>query len=319
MPFSTDLPTPPAPLVPPDTDVSLLAGFMLNVDHLLASELVAIGTPEECWAALMLWCRAWKQIPAGSLPNDERVLASFSGAGRRWPKVREVALRGFVRCTDGRLYHRFLCAEVQRASARHTAFQERRDADRKRLAAWREKRRGNGGDTPPETPVETHFVALETERDGTGRDVEGKKEPNGSSFPDSDTKEACASLDCRAQDARTPPKEARGNGGSARRPKPKIQIAPDWQPDLADCAFAAARGWDGRRIGEEADAFADRCKRDQAAYADWNAAWRNWCRNADKFTPRPNGEAASRHTPARSGSFATAARNVAARYDVGDK
>lgn len=181
MPFSTDLPTPPAPLVPPDTDVSVLAGFMLNVDHLLASELVAIGTPEECWAALMLWCRAWKQIPAGSLPNDERVLASFSGAGRRWPKVREVALRGFVLCTDGRLYHRFLCQDVLRASARQTVYRDRRETDRKRLSEWRAKRRGNGGDTP----VETRVVALETRQDRTGQDVVGKKEPNGSSFPTS--------------------------------------------------------------------------------------------------------------------------------------
>ena len=175
MPFSTDLPDPP---VPADCDLSALPGFMLDVDRLLASELVAIGTPEECWAALMLWCRAWKQVPAGSLPNDDRVLASFSGAGRRWPKVREVALHGFMLCSDGRLYHRFLCQDVLRASARQQAYQERRDTDRKRLSEWRAKRLSNG----VETPNETRFVALETGTD-TGRDIEGKKEPNGSSFP----------------------------------------------------------------------------------------------------------------------------------------
>lgn len=134
--------TVPDPFVAATCDCTDLDGFMLNVERLLASELVAIGTPEECWAALMLWCRAWKQIPAGSLPNDERILASFSGAGRRWAKVRGVALHGFVLCTDGRLYHRFLCAEASRAYARKLAFQGKRETDRKRLSKWREDRGG---------------------------------------------------------------------------------------------------------------------------------------------------------------------------------
>src|SRR5215469_10930319 len=102
----------PAPLVPADVERLRFSGFMLDVDRLLASELVALGSPEECWAALMLWCRAWKQSPPASLPDDERVLAAFSGAGKRWPKVRTVAMRGFVKCNDGRWYHRVLAAEV---------------------------------------------------------------------------------------------------------------------------------------------------------------------------------------------------------------
>jgi hypothetical protein len=137
----------------------MLSDFRLNVDRLLASELVAIATPEECWAALMLWCRAWKQIPGGSLPNDERALAGFSGAGRRWKKVRDMAMRGFVLCADGRLYHRFLCDEVLRAYKSHLANMQRRDADKKRLSEWRTKRAGNG----VETPDETRFVAEEPE------------------------------------------------------------------------------------------------------------------------------------------------------------
>lgn len=161
----------PDPLVPPDHDVSMLSDFRLNVDRLLASELVAVGTAEECWAALMLWCRAWKQVPGGSLPNDERTLAGFSGAGSRWKRVREVALRGFVLCSDGRLYHRFLCEEVRRAYKSHVSNVQRRDADRKRLSEWREKR-GKAGDetlyetrheTTKETVDETRFVAEEPE------------------------------------------------------------------------------------------------------------------------------------------------------------
>lgn len=158
----------PEPLVPAGTDVSNLDGFMLNVERLLASELLAIGTPEQCWAAFMLWCRAWKQVPGGSLPNNDRILASFSGAGKRWKQVKEIALHGFVLCSDGRFYHRFLCREVLRAAKAKTAYETRRETDRKRLAEWRLKRGGTG----EETPTETCFVAEETGT-GTVRKKEG--------------------------------------------------------------------------------------------------------------------------------------------------
>jgi hypothetical protein len=160
----------PEPFVPANTDVSNLAGFMLNVEHLLASELVATGSPEECWAALMLWCRAWKQVPAGSLPNDDRVLASFSGTGRRWSRVRAMALHGFELCNDGRLYHRFLCAEVLKAKKMRENYECRRDADRARLARWRGRR--TRFDTDVETRFDTVSECVETIRDDTIRDSE---------------------------------------------------------------------------------------------------------------------------------------------------
>jgi len=114
-----------APLVPADVDLRGLGGFMLRTDRLLSSELVALGSPEECWAAVLLWCRAWQQTPAASLPNDERVLASFSGAGKRWPKVKAMAMRGFVLCSDNRWYHRVLAAEALEAWERRLRFRER--------------------------------------------------------------------------------------------------------------------------------------------------------------------------------------------------
>lgn len=118
----TDLPD---PLVPADVDLRGFTGFMLDVERLLASELVALGTPEECWFAMMLWCRAWQQHPPASLPNDERVLAAFSRAGGKWKKVREIALRGFVLCSDGRLYHKVLSEEAKTAWEKRKKYLER--------------------------------------------------------------------------------------------------------------------------------------------------------------------------------------------------
>lgn len=134
-----------APLIPDGVDLKGFPGFVLDVEALLASELVALATPEEVAAALMLWCRAWQQTPHGSLPNDERVLAAFSRS-KSWKKVRDMALRGFVLCSDGRLYHKTLCEKVMEAWGQRLAYKEKREKDAQRLAEWRDKKRAKNGD-----------------------------------------------------------------------------------------------------------------------------------------------------------------------------
>ena len=138
----------PEPLVPEEVDLVKLDGFMLDTIRLLGSELWALATGDEFKAAMALWCRAWKQVPAASLPDDDRILASFAGYGRggkAWQRVKAMALRGFVKCSDGRLYHRVLAEDAKRAwrdllrqrertqaatEARKTMFQNDRNDDR---------------------------------------------------------------------------------------------------------------------------------------------------------------------------------------------
>lgn len=168
--------------MPPDTELRDLDGFMLNVERLLASELWALSSGEEFKAAVGLWCRAWKQVPAGSLPNDDRVLAAFSGAGKSWPKLKKMALRGFVLCSDGRLYHLVLCQDVERAAERKAEHLADREADRDRLRKWREAKRqkrqqGNAEETRVETDMKrvskragnAHRNADETSNTGQGQ------------------------------------------------------------------------------------------------------------------------------------------------------
>lgn len=94
-----------APLVPIDVDLRDFGYMPLDVLRLRDSDLAALATGEEFKAAVLLWCVAWHQVPAASLPNDDRLLARYSGAGSAWRKVKAEALRGFVECSDGRLYH----------------------------------------------------------------------------------------------------------------------------------------------------------------------------------------------------------------------
>jgi hypothetical protein len=95
----------PIPLVPPECDLRNFGFIPLEFRRLFTSETWLLGKPEEKLAALALWCESWHQVPAASLPDNDRVLAHLSQAGTRWPKMRDHALRGWVRCSDGRLYH----------------------------------------------------------------------------------------------------------------------------------------------------------------------------------------------------------------------
>ena len=102
-PESPDPGDPPEPMTPPDCDLRGMPFLPLDVVRLADSDFAALSTGEEFKAAVLLWCRAWNQLPVASLSSDERALARLSGAGRRWPLVREMALHGFVLCADGQL------------------------------------------------------------------------------------------------------------------------------------------------------------------------------------------------------------------------
>jgi hypothetical protein len=114
--------------VPADLDLSSLDYLPLMVNRLLSSDTWLLATGDEAKAAVTLWCRAWHQVPAGSLPSDDRLLAALSGAGSKWKKVKAVALRGFTVCEDGRLYHTVLCAIALEEQRKRLAHLSRRMA-----------------------------------------------------------------------------------------------------------------------------------------------------------------------------------------------
>lgn len=95
----------PDPLVPPDLDLKAYPKMPLAFRRLFASDTWILGNPEERCAALALWCESWHQIPASSLPDDDRVLAVLSQSGARWKRLKAHAMRGWVLCADGRWYH----------------------------------------------------------------------------------------------------------------------------------------------------------------------------------------------------------------------
>lgn len=113
----------PNPLTPADCDLRDFPFMPLDVVRLRDSDIAALSTADEFRAAVLLWCAAWHQVPAASLPDDDRVLAQLAGYGRvvtEWKKVREGALRGWVNCSDGRLYHPVVAEKARDAwAAKH--------------------------------------------------------------------------------------------------------------------------------------------------------------------------------------------------------
>ena len=90
----------------------------LDVARLRDSDLAANESPEACWAAVQLWAASWHQIPAASIPNDDKWMAKATGYGRGvkdWTRVRAGALRGFIECSDGRLYHVVVAEKAREA------------------------------------------------------------------------------------------------------------------------------------------------------------------------------------------------------------
>jgi hypothetical protein len=128
------------PLTPPNCDLRDFQFMPLDVVRLRDSELATTATGDEAFAAVLLWCAAWHQIPAGSLPNDDRQLSNFAGFGRavgEWLKVREGALRGWVLCDDGRIYHPVVAEKARDAWQAKLERMHRTECARIKKAAQR--------------------------------------------------------------------------------------------------------------------------------------------------------------------------------------
>jgi len=114
----------------------------LDVVRLRDSDMMALSTAEGFRAGVSLWCASWHQVPAASLPNDDRVLCHLAGFGRdmaTWLSVRDEALRGFVLCADDRFYHPVIAEKANEAKAA-------KDKQRNRTQAATEARKAKPAD-----------------------------------------------------------------------------------------------------------------------------------------------------------------------------
>lgn len=125
----------------------------LDVRRLRDSEFAAGASGEAFRAGVLLWCAAWHQVPAASLPDNDTELANLAGYGRvvkEWKKVRTDALNGFVKCSDGRLYHSVIAEKAVAAFAAKERHAYAKFCDR-----MRKENKGREKDGKPQFGIPT--------------------------------------------------------------------------------------------------------------------------------------------------------------------
>ncbi|WP_244121025.1 YdaU family protein [Burkholderia gladioli] len=151
----------PNPLTPADAELRNFREMPLDVPRLLNSDLAHDESPEACWSALLLWCVSWHEVPAGSLPDNDDWLAKRAGYWHKgkldptWHDVRAGALHGWIKCSDGRLYHPVVAEKVN-----HAWHQKHRHAHEKLCERIRKrnKARAEKGQPPLELPDLEHWL-----------------------------------------------------------------------------------------------------------------------------------------------------------------
>ena len=138
----TGQPLRPEPLTPADCDLRGLQFMPLDVVRLRESDLTAISSGDEFKAAVLLWCAAWNQLPAASLPCDDRIIARLAQCSQReWAAVKVTALRGWLLCSDGRLYHPTVAEKALEAWAERREHQAEKENEKNRKQRERDDRR----------------------------------------------------------------------------------------------------------------------------------------------------------------------------------
>lgn len=139
----------PAPLTPADCDLREFSFMPVDIVRLFGSRFHAIANDAEWRAGLTLWLKSFHQVPAGSIPDDDTELTRMSELGRdvrAWRKVKLVALHGWIKCSDGRLYHPVVCEKADEAWRRK--LQQRERGRKGNEARWGNRAGGPSGDDP---------------------------------------------------------------------------------------------------------------------------------------------------------------------------
>jgi hypothetical protein len=128
-----------------------------------AMTLALEGLPLARPFLLAMWYAAWKQVPCGSLPADDREMAGTIGIPLAlFREYRDVLLRGWWMAEDGRLYHDTLVTRALEMMRRRRSDSDRQAAIRAKKAA---ESHDSTGDVTSDTSVNPAEVGAESSTD----------------------------------------------------------------------------------------------------------------------------------------------------------
>lgn len=252
-----------------EVDLRSFPYIPLHIGRLQRSKAWLICKREPALAFYMvnLWMRAWHEVPAGSIEDDDDVLSDAAMCPLNvWKKVREKVLRGWE-ARDGRVYNTTVAEVGQTTWAAKQGQIQRTSAARQARLQSREQQTtepvaSSVTDNDTEDVTASNITKLNlTEPNRTKLNLEGRGV--GKPF----ALEAPALPDA---------------GKPAPKPPKRAMALPDnFSPneegfDLADRLL-------GDRVAAEFDKFRDHHLKTGKVYKDWDAAWRGWVRRADEF------------------------------------
>lgn len=252
-------------LVASNVDLRDFVYMPLDVVRLRDSDLAAIATGDAFRAAVMLWCAAWHQVPAASLPTDDRMLARYAGYGRdvaAWSEVKDDALRGFVLCDDGRLYHPVIAEKAVEAWNAKEAQRARTSiATAARLAKQREASRDEPDDEQRDEPRNVQRDEPRNVVQGKGREQKVSK-----------------GIPSKIEKQKT-------------RERELSRIPEDWEPIKSELDYALNEGLAVDDVARAVVEFRDTWLGRGEARGDWSAEWRGYVRGRLKRKPKANANA----------------------------
>lgn len=294
----------PAPLTAPDCDLQDFGFMPLDVQRLRDSDLAAEQTPEENWAALLLWAASWHQIPAASVPDTDKWLAKHAGymargrISKEWEDIRPGAMRSFIKCSDGRWYHPVVAEKAREAWT--SKLKQRLDTEKSRIKKHNERHGtqipypefdqwvADGCPTgqPLPVPSDKKDVSPGQSRE-TGSKGQGEGQGQGH-------RQGSGVGPAAPPPAPTPVPTPAPTAAPAAATSRGARLPTDWQLPKAwgDWALVEYPLWNADKVRREGQKFRDhwvaKTGKD-ATKLDWLATWRNWCASpiAHRDDPKP--------------------------------
>ena len=148
-------------------DVRRLPYMPLYLERLQRSKawLRCKRRPELAFFLVNLWMRAFREVPAGSIEDDDDILADAAMCDpATWERVRDDVLRGWIR-ENGRLFHHVVTEVAAEAATKLRGNKAQTEAAREALRQARAREQGSFELCEPSVTdtVTGHEVELEVE------------------------------------------------------------------------------------------------------------------------------------------------------------
>ncbi|MFJ3057168.1 hypothetical protein [Herbaspirillum sp. NPDC087042] len=257
---------------PPYPAETKAGGFRLELDcdRLFQSDTWALANPQQRPILLMLLAIAWTQKPCGSLPGEDLLISARLGQSlSEFQEHSPVLLRGWIKATDGRLYHPVMTDLVLGMIDRKLGATQRKQAQRvrERTALGQAAdiiSNGTHANVTRDIRVTDNTTTITNTNMNT-------KVPISTEIGNPPSKPISSSSPPQREEKRGP------NRGS--------RLLVDWQlpNEWEKWAMEHQQTWTVEHVSAEADKFRDywvaKSGKD-ATKLDWFATWRNWVRNA---------------------------------------